>query len=594
MLGAFLIGTQIGTQKSPMSVSYLHKINKIYYFRIRIPKDLQNHLGRAIFKISLKTDDYRSAKMLCKVLAGKLHVIFTRIRSREVTDESMQEIIREYLNKSLNALDTLRLDIPKPKNNTLDILEIPQIDRKLSAAMAKIYLENRDYLAKAHHLDNILQEKAIALDKESREYKTLCRSLLMADVEIDRIEDEREKGNYNNDYDRFLEKLFQKPVQQHLVQHNATSSINHQTLASIVIARYIKLHGRVPEDWNEKTSNDIKSIFNLFIRICGDKPMEAYTSEELQNFVEDVSKLPPNINKSPKYRDKTIDEILAMDIKKTIAQNTLKKRIDWINILFEWARKADYVSKNRTEGLTFGKKKGKNARDERDPYEKFDLDRLVNSLCYDPTRPERFWAPLLSLHSGLRLDEGCQLYLYDIKYDENGIPFFDINDEMDKKLKTLSSKRCVPVHPLLIELGFLDYVEKLRKEGKVRVWEGLKRKRDGYGVDLGKWYQDFNRYFITEDPKKVYHSFRHNMEDIMKSHRIEEVLRNDILGHANKGEGNARYGKQFSVAVMREVFDIVDYGIDVELLKAKLMSPCKFPRMTKKKKESANECQKEL
>lgn len=569
-----------------MSVSYLHKISKIYYFRIRIPKDLQNHLGRAIFKVYLKTDDYRSAKTLCKVFAGKLHAIFTSIRSRAVTEESMQNIVREYLTTSLNALDTLRLDIPKPQDNTLDILEISQTSRKLSAVMAQIYLENRDYLAKAHHLDNILQQKAITLDKKSREYKMLCRALLMADVEIDRIEEEREKGNYNNDHDRFFEKFFQKPSHQYVAQHNSTSSINHQTLASVVIARYIKLHGRVPEDWTEKTSNDIKSIFDLFIRICGDKPMEAYTSEELQNFVEVVSQLPPNINKNPKYRDKTIDEILAMDIEKTIAQNTLKKRIDWIHILFEWAKDSDYVSKNRTKGLKIGNKKRTRDDEERDPYDKSDLDRLINTICYDPNRPERFWVPLIALHSGLRLDEGCQLYLDDIQYDETGIPFFDVNDELDKKVKTSSSRRCVPVHPLLIELGFLEYVEKLRKKGKVRLWEGLSRREDGYGVDLGKWYQDFNRYFITEDKNKVFHSFRHNMEDLLKSHRAEEPLRNDIMGHANKGEGNARYGKQFSVAVMREVFDLIDYGIDVEVLKAKMKSPCKFPRMTKKKKDT--------
>ncbi len=570
-----------------MPVSYLHKINKIYYFRIRIPKDLQNHLGRAIFKVSLKTDDYRSAKTLCKVLAGKLHAIFTSIRSREVTEESMQDIVREYLTTSLNALDTLRLDIPKPQDNTLDILEISQTSRKLSATMAQIYLENRDYLAKAHHLDNILQEKAITLDKESREYKMLCRSLLMADVEIDRIEEEREKGNYNNDHDRFFEKLFER-TSQHPNQSPGISK-TYQTLASVVIDNYVDYQVTVVKTWDVNTEADIKSIFALLPKICGDKPMEDYTSTDLQNFVKVVAKLPPNMNKNPKYREKTIDEILAMEIEETIADNTLKKRIDWIKILFKWASENDYTTKNRAQGLKSPKNNVNNDSDERFPYDKEDIDRLVSTLCYDPKRPERFWVPLIGLHSGLRLDEGCQLYLADIKCDESGIPFFDINDELDKNLKTPQSKRCIPIHPLILELGFLDHVENLRKQGKVRLWENLKWcKKGGYGKDFGKWYQVINRYFITKDKKKVFHSFRHNMEDMMKSHRVEEALRNDILGHKNKGEGNARYGKPHSVAVMSEVFDNIDYGIDIDVLKAKLQSPCKFPRMPKKDKDSVD------
>lgn len=68
-----------------------------------------------------------------------------------MTEESMQDLVREYLTTSLNALDTLRLDIPKPQDNTLDILEIPKISRKLSATMAQIYLENRDYLDNARY-----------------------------------------------------------------------------------------------------------------------------------------------------------------------------------------------------------------------------------------------------------------------------------------------------------------------------------------------------------------------------------------------------------------------------------------------------------
>ena len=49
----------------------------------------------------------------------------------------------------------------------------------------------------------------------------------------------------------------------------------------------------------------------------------------------------------------------------------------------------------------------------------------------------------------------------------------DINDKTkDKKLKTLHSKRIVPLHQTLIDLGFLDYIKILEQNGKERKYAG--------------------------------------------------------------------------------------------------------------------------
>jgi len=44
----------------------------------------------------------------------------------------------------------------------------------------------------------------------------------------------------------------------------------------------------------------------------------------------------------------------------------------------------------------------------------------------------------------------------------------------------------VPIHSSLLDLGLLAYVEKLRKEGRPRLWMDLKLKREGYGQDVGR------------------------------------------------------------------------------------------------------------
>jgi hypothetical protein len=51
----------------------------------------------------------------------------------------------------------------------------------------------------------------------------------------------------------------------------------------------------------------------------------------------------------------------------------------------------------------------------------------------------------------------------------------------------------------LIELGFKEYADSFRAAGEPRLWPTLKKKRDGYGSDFGKWYQRFNRKYVTTE-----------------------------------------------------------------------------------------------
>ena len=55
---------------------------------------------------------------------------------------------------------------------------------------------------------------------------------------------------------------------------------------------------------------------------------------------------------------------------------------------------------------------------------------------------------------------------------------FDIleeSDRPDKKLKTLSSRRIVPIHDTLIEIGFIEFIEllKMKDPKRKRVFEEL-------------------------------------------------------------------------------------------------------------------------
>ncbi len=104
----------------------------------------------------------------------------------------------------------------------------------------------------------------------------------------------------------------------------------------------------------------------------------------------------------------------------------------------------------------------------------------------------RYWIPLIGLFTGVRLGEICQLHISDIK-KSSGVWFFDINsDSEDKKLKNLSSKRQIPIHPVLIDLGFLDLIKSLEEKKQIRVFSELVGGRDGYTKYISRWLnQDY-------------------------------------------------------------------------------------------------------
>ena len=86
-------------------------------------------------------------------------------------------------------------------------------------------------------------------------------------------------------------------------------------------------------------------------------------------------------------------------------------------------------------------------------------------------RSSDYWLPLLAVMTGAREAELCQLAVSDIGQDiKTGMWLVDLNAKGEKKLKNQSSKRAVPIHPQLIELGLLDYVSLARARGEQRLF----------------------------------------------------------------------------------------------------------------------------
>ena len=72
--------------------------------------------------------------------------------------------------------------------------------------------------------------------------------------------------------------------------------------------------------------------------------------------------------------------------------------------------------------------------------------------------------PWLAAYTGCRQAELGGLRVEDVR-EEQGIAYLDLKPTADRRLRNRGSARRIPVHPVLIERGFVEYVKAQPKEG---------------------------------------------------------------------------------------------------------------------------------
>lgn len=84
------------------SPKYLVKRNEIYYFRLAIPTALRPRFGCKEIKLSLRTHDWRTARLRCRILSNKFERFFLAVADMsELTQDQLQEVARSYFHDLL-------------------------------------------------------------------------------------------------------------------------------------------------------------------------------------------------------------------------------------------------------------------------------------------------------------------------------------------------------------------------------------------------------------------------------------------------------------------------------------------------------------
>ncbi|WP_136513741.1 site-specific integrase [Geomonas edaphica] len=314
--------------------------------------------------------------------------------------------------------------------------------------------------------------------------------------------------------------------------------------------------------WTPKTKMEMGGVFGLLLELLGDIDVTEITRETVLHLRATLMRLPPNLHK--RYPDQTIKQLLDRTDMVPMSTKSVNKHVGGIGGVLRYCLDIGIVTANYAAGLKLSEKR--RVDEERSIYSVEDITSIVNNLPCKQTSPERYWIPLIGCFSGMRLNEICQLYVEDI-LEVEGIWCFSVNGAKDKRLKNAASERMVPVHPVLVDLGLIEYCEKIRKTAAPRLWSNLTwMDVHGYSNGFGNWYQRFNRKHVTHDPKKVFHSFRHLVTDTLKQAGVQDSLIAELVGHShgNHAMTMSRYGKRYQPKVLLEALKHLDYGIEIK------------------------------
>jgi integrase len=183
-------------------------------------------------------------------------------------------------------------------------------------------------------------------------------------------------------------------------------------------------------------------------------------------------------------------------------------------------------------------------------------------------RNARFWIPLASLFCGLRLNEACQLDVSDIRLIED-IACFVITERSasnttDKRLKTASSERVVPIHPELLSLGFMEFVAGRRRAGEAKLFGEVGLGATGYrSTTFSAWFARFAAKAGASSKKTCFHSLRHGFRDALREAQVPRDIALALGGwsHISGGSGSVSdaYGSGYRIPTLFEAISRIQY-----------------------------------
>ena len=333
------------------------------------------------------------------------------------------------------------------------------------------------------------------------------------------------------------------------------------------------------------TVHEYERAVEMFIELHGDLSVAEIKKSHARKFREAVQQVPQR--RIGALRGAKLPEMSEWGQKHPsipkVSTGTVNKQLGALQAIAGWAEQNGLLPEDTTWSNPFAKMKVREEQSDRTSFETAELKLLFAAPVFTKHQypqgargPAAFWLPLLALFTGARQAELAGLTVGNIQTDEDtATPLMYITSEASrgKRVKTASSQRVVAVHPQLVKLGFLTFVDARRHEG-VTAWLFPLVAPDKGRSGVAAWSKWFGRYLRKQgvnDTAKVFHSFRHSVTDALRRGKVDHELREALVGHSLGSKvdyGAKQMLSRWGAAALKDAVSQISYpGLDLSRVK---------------------------
>ena len=342
-------------------------------------------------------------------------------------------------------------------------------------------------------------------------------------------------------------------------------------------------------NWSPATAKDNPPAIRLLIDLIGDKLLSEVTSKDGDDFTKVVGYLPPNFRKKREFAEIPLMQIAEQNQRSNGLRpsvRTQEQKLQTVSSFMKFCTSKNYMDTNPflnlTASISKSVKKQQKRQKSRVTFAHDELKLIFESdtaiEIFDKQElSSRLWLPLLSLFTGGRLAELGEIRVHQVKHID-GIDYLELEewDDTALRLKNASATRQIPLHPTLIDLGFVSYAKSRRLAASANAalfpeQEGLEHKEGNRIVS-----RFFNEVVLkkigVKTKQKVFHCFRHTVVDILKRTNEQDRFISSFIGHEDEEvqTWKDKYGDPLGAKETVGLLKYLDYPVDWSKFKALL------------------------
>lgn len=362
-----------------------------------------------------------------------------------------------------------------------------------------------------------------------------------------------------------------QPLEQaadNLINREITTPLKKEMTVNEAINQWLKLKDFDPGAY--------RSFMAALRREYGTRAVNGITRGDIRHLQSLIEELPRNWSGSKYYKNMKPSAIVAKLIKGgmsdyiRIGHNTKQKYMRKMESFFGFAVLEGWCEVNVAAEMALPME---------DAGKKYFTTEQLRALFtdYDPYQHDGWgFIPLLSLYCGARGNEAAGIFISDFYYDED-VPAIKLrHSKVDRK--TGKKGRAFPLHPILIQLGFVDFIQKRKEEEKAEddpmIFKGVYQTKTNnyYEGDVQAYMEKMLIKAGIKNDKQTYHCLRHSYKQFSSStYDIRQEDYKTIGGWTTDKSAAEKYGDQIPPHVTIKSLRLLEFGIEDLLLQSSLL-----------------------